>query len=279
MEKAALIRLTAFSGVLLVMAAWEVFFRRRVLSDVKARRWRHNLGIILLNNGILRLAAPLLPVAVAHFASVNGLGLFNAVDLSPVIAFIFALLILDLVIYLQHVMFHAVPNLWRLHMVHHADLDIDVTTGIRFHPVEILISTGIKNCAVLAFGIGPAAVVAFEVLLNATAMFNHGNVYMPAAVDRIIRAVIVTPDMHRVHHSVVIPETNSNFGFCLSWWDWLLGTYRAQPEAGHAKMTIGISHVRKPMAFGRLLAMPFTHAPGGYTINGVSGRNGQNRAG
>ena len=163
--------------------------------------------------------------------------------------------------------FHAIPNLWRLHMVHHADLDIDVTTGLRFHPIEILISTGIKNCAVLAFGVSPAAVVAFEVLLNATAMFNHANVYMPAIADRVIRSIIVTPDMHRVHHSVIIRETNSNFGFCLSWWDRLLGTYRAQPQAGHENVTIGISHVRHPLGFRQLLVMPFSHSPGAYPIN------------
>jgi sterol desaturase/sphingolipid hydroxylase (fatty acid hydroxylase superfamily) len=170
---------------------------------------------------------------------------------------------------LQHVTFHAVPALWRLHRVHHSDLDMDVTTGTRFHPVEILISTGIKCAAVAAVGAPAVAVLAFEVLLNATAMFNHANSGLPPALERWVRWLMVTPDMHRVHHSVVHSETSSNFGFNLPWWDRLFGTYRAQPAAGHAGMTIGIDAFRseRDLRLDRLLVQPFRDPAGGYPIN------------
>jgi sterol desaturase/sphingolipid hydroxylase (fatty acid hydroxylase superfamily) len=180
-----------------------------------------------------------------------------------------AVVLLDLAIYFQHVTFHAVPTLWRLHRVHHADLDVDVTTGTRFHPLEILISTAIKCAAVAAIGAPAVAVLAFEVLLNATAMFNHANAGLPPALERWVRRFVVTPDMHRVHHSVVYNESSSNFGFNLPWWDRLFGTYRAQPAAGHAGMTIGIDAFRSPadLRLDRLLVQPFRGTPGGYTIN------------
>ncbi len=178
-------------------------------------------------------------------------------------------LALDFVIYLQHVMFHAVPNLWRLHMMHHADLDIDVTTGTRFHPIEILLSMVIKMAAVVAIGPPVAAVFVFEVLLNGTAMFNHGNVKLPLALDRVLRLFVVTPDMHRVHHSVFPFETNSNFGFNMPWWDRLMGTYRPQPRLGHEGMTIGLNQFRDParLTLPRMLALPFVGPQGTYAIN------------
>lgn len=184
------------------------------------------------------------------------------------------MILLDLVIYLQHVMFHAVPALWRLHRMHHADLDFDVTTGARFHPVEIILSMAIKLAAVAALGASALAVLIFEVLLNATAMFNHGNVELPAALDRILRRFIVTPDMHRVHHSVVPSETNSNFGFNLPWWDRLLGTYREAPAAGQQGMTVGLEYFRDPaqLRLDRMLIQPLIAADDRAPINRRSAR-------
>jgi sterol desaturase/sphingolipid hydroxylase (fatty acid hydroxylase superfamily) len=202
-------------------------------------------------------------------AEARGWGLFNIVEAPFWLAFAASFLALDLAIYLQHVMFHAVPALWRLHRMHHADLEFDVTTGLRFHPVEILLSMGIKLAAVMALGPPAIAVLVFEVLLNATAMFNHGNVCLPTAMDRVLRWVVVTPDMHRVHHSILPSETNSNFGFNLPWWDRLLGTYRAQPRDGHEGMTIGIEQfrTRRDLRFDRMLIQPLRGPASGYPIN------------
>ena len=188
-------------------------------------RWISNLGITFLNPLLVRLLLPVLAVSMAAKAQERGWGLLNNFDLPYWLDIVVSIIVLDLFIYLQHVMFHAVPILWRLHMVHHADLDYDVTTGLRFHPIEIILSTGIKLSVVFTFGLQPAAVIIFEVLLNGAAMFNHGNIRLPLKFDRILRYLIVTPDMHRVHHSVIIRETNSNYGFNLPWWDRLFGTY------------------------------------------------------
>jgi sterol desaturase/sphingolipid hydroxylase (fatty acid hydroxylase superfamily) len=177
---------------------------------------------------------------------------------------------LDLAIYLQHVMFHAVPILWRLHMVHHADLDFDISTGLRFHTIEILLSMVIKLAAIIILGAPALAVVAFEVLLNATSMFNHANARLPRWLDRVLRLLVVTPEMHRVHHSVIAQETNSNFGFNLPWWDFLFGTYRDQPAAGHEGMTIGLVQFTDERQVDRLpgmLALPFVGDPGNYPVN------------
>jgi sterol desaturase/sphingolipid hydroxylase (fatty acid hydroxylase superfamily) len=206
---------------------------------------------------------------MAFFAHKNGWGLFHTVNIPYPMMVVVGVIMLDLVIYLQHLMFHAVPNLWRLHMIHHADLDYDLTTGLRFHPIEILISMGIKLTVVAALGPPVLAVIIFEILLNATSTFNHGNIYIPGALDRVLRLFVVTPDMHRVHHSVTIRETNSNFGFNLPWWDRLLGTYRAQPVAGHEGMTIGLSQFRDPerLTLAWMLALPFMGEAGNYAIN------------
>ena len=206
---------------------------------------------------------------MAALAQERGWGLFNNLELPAALAIVVSAIALDLLIYLQHVMFHAVPALWRLHRMHHADLDIDVTTGARFHPIEIVLSMLIKLAAVAVLGAPAVAVVIFEVLLNATAMFNHANLRLPEGVDRFLRLVVVTPDMHRVHHSIVPAETNSNFGFNLPWWDRLLGTYRAQPAAGHEAMTIGIEQFRTPkdLRLDRLLVQPFLGEVGDYPIN------------
>jgi sterol desaturase/sphingolipid hydroxylase (fatty acid hydroxylase superfamily) len=264
------IRIGCFLAVLMLMAAWEIRAPRRALTAGKPFRWASNLGLIFLNTAVLRIVIPITAVALATLAAANGWGLLNQVELPGWLETAAAVIALDLVIYLQHVMFHAVPALWRLHMVHHADLDFDVTTGLRFHTLEIILSMLIKLAAVLVLGPSALAVLVFEVLLNATSMFNHGNVRLTGRIDRLLRCFVVTPDMHRVHHSVAVRETNSNFGFNLPWWDYLLGTYRAQPVAGHQEMTIGIAHHRDEHRVDRLpgmLLLPFAGAVGDYPIN------------
>jgi sterol desaturase/sphingolipid hydroxylase (fatty acid hydroxylase superfamily) len=251
------IRLAGFFGVLLIMALWERMAPRKQRVDILGRRWKDNLGLVAADTLMVRLLIPVLPVSLAVAAAENGWGLLNYIDLPPPASWLITVMVLDFIVYIQHVLFHVLPLLWRLHKVHHSDLDIDVTTGIRFHPFEILISTGIKLVAVVAFGFPAGAVLLFEVLLNAASLFNHSNVYIPLGLDRMIRLLIVTPDMHRVHHSIIMKESDRNFGFSFSWWDRLFGTYQAQPSAGHDGMTIGLAGIRRPNSFFRLLAMPF----------------------
>jgi sterol desaturase/sphingolipid hydroxylase (fatty acid hydroxylase superfamily) len=251
------IRFVSFCVVLAAMAAWQYVLPRKRSVDFIFRRWMNNLGLAAAGTLILRIVLPVLPVSLAAIAGEKGWGIFHHLPLPASIQWIAAVVILDLIIYLQHFMFHKTPVLWRLHQVHHTDLDIDVTTGIRFHPVEIFISMVIKIGAVAAFGFPAGAVLLFEVLLNATSLFNHANIRLPLPADRVIRSFIVTPDMHRVHHSVVIKEFNSNFGFNLSWWDRIFKTYRAQPSVGHDKMAIGLAGFRQPVSFLRLLMLPF----------------------
>jgi sterol desaturase/sphingolipid hydroxylase (fatty acid hydroxylase superfamily) len=262
------VRMGAFGLVFGAMALWELLAPRRILAHARARRWPANLGIVVLDTLLVRLILPTAAVGLAVVAAERGWGLLNQLQLPVWLAFVLAVLALDLLIYVQHVLFHAVPALWRLHRMHHADLDFDVTTGARFHPVEILLSAGIKLAAVAALGPSALAVLVFEVLLNATAMFNHGNVRLPAGVDRWLRWIAVTPDMHRVHHSIATRETNRNFGFNLPWWDRLFGTYLAQPAAGHERMTIGISQFRDPaeLRLHRMLLQPFRDDAGGYPL-------------
>ncbi|MDY6971356.1 MAG: sterol desaturase family protein [Thermodesulfobacteriota bacterium] len=269
MNNEIVIRLSCFFGVFTLIAIWELISPRRVLVVSKTKRWFGNLSIVFLDSLLVRSFIPVLPVSMALIAQKNGWGLLNAFDIPYPVMVAVGVIILDLVIYLQHLMFHAVPNLWRLHMMHHADLDYDLTTGLRFHPIEIFISMGIKLAVVAALGPPPLAVIIFEILLNATATFNHGNIRMPEAIDRVLRLFVVTPDMHRVHHSVTIRETNCNFGFNLPWWDRLLGTYRPQPAAGHEGMTIGLSQFRNPkrLSLPWMLALPFVGTPGNYSIN------------
>lgn len=262
------VRMGAFGLVFGAMALWELFAPRRILAHARARRWPANLGIVVLDALLVRLIVPTAAVGLAVVAAERGWGLLNQLQVPAWLAFVLAVLALDLLIYVQHVLFHAVPALWRLHRMHHADLDFDVTTGARFHPVEILVSAGIKLAAVAALGPSALAVLIFEVLLNATAMFNHGNVRLPAGLDRWLRWIVVTPDMHRVHHSIAARETNRNFGFNLPWWDRLFGTYLAQPAAGHERMTIGISQFRDPaeLRLHRMLLQPFRDDAGGYPL-------------
>ncbi len=279
MGNEASIRLAAFLGIFVAVAVWEFVSPRRPLTTSKSMRWAGNLGVTLLNTLIVRGTFPVLAV---NFASNRtGMGLLNQFDDLPFpLAVAIGVLALDLIIFLQHVMFHTVPIFWRLHMMHHADLDIDVSTGLRFHPIEVMLSMGIKLLAVVLIGPPVLAVILFEIFLNGTSMFNHGNIRMPLKVDRLLRLVVVTPDMHRVHHSVVIKETNSNFGFNLPWWDWLFRTYRAQPAAGHDGMTIGLSQFRdrNKLTLPWLLALPFVGKPGVYPIiHGMKKSNGKKK--
>ena len=263
------LRLGVFLGVLAIMALWELLAPRRRRDIPRVIRWSNNLALVVIDTIVLRLTFPILAVGLAIMAQERGWGLFNIVEVPAWVAVLASVILLDLVIYLQHVMFHAVPALWRLHRMHHADLDFDVTTGLRFHPIEIVLSMGIKLAMVLVLGPPAVAVLIFEVLLNATAMFNHSNVRLPLGVDRVLRLVMVTPDMHRVHHSILPQETNSNFGFNLPWWDRLLGTYKAQPAAGHDAMTIGIEQFRTPRDqwLDRMLVQPVKGPASGYPIN------------
>ena len=270
MQHEPAIRLGFFLGIFAVMAGWEAFAPRRPLVVPKGRRWLSNLGLVALDTLVVRLLFPTAAVGVALFAEARGWGLLNYYRLPSPLAVALAVVIMDLVIYLQHVMVHAVPLLWRIHRVHHADLDYDVTTGARFHPIEIVLSMLIKFATILLLGPPVVAVVIFEVLLNGMAMFNHANVGLPRRLDRLLRWFIVTPDMHRVHHSVEDDEANSNFGFNLSWWDRLFGTYREQPRAGHRGMTIGIHRYRDPAVVDHLpgmLLLPFRGRITGYAIN------------
>ena len=262
------IRLAVFGGVFALMAIWELLRPRREQAIPRARRWPGNIGVVAIDTLLVRVLFPMTAVGLALTAEARGWGLFNALGLPAWIAVVGSVLILDLAIYLQHVLFHAVPRLWRLHRMHHADLEFDVTTGARFHPIEIVLSMTIKLAVVAALGAPALAVLIFEVLLNATAMFNHSNVRLPEGIDRVLRWLVVTPDMHRVHHSIVVRETNSNFGFNLPWWDRLFGTYRAQPAAGHERMTIGIETFRDPVEqrLDRMLTQPFRSGDGGYPI-------------
>lgn len=264
------IRLGFFFGIFAVMALWELAAPRRRLTQPKAVRWANNIGLVFFNSFLVRLVFPLAAVGMAVFAREQGWGVLNYFEVPYWLAVVAAVVVLDFFIWLQHVMVHAVPALWRLHRMHHADLDFDVTTGARFHPLEILLSILIKFAVVAVLGPPVLAVVVFEVLLNATSMFNHSNVRIAAGVDRVLRLFVVTPDMHRVHHSVEDDETNSNFGFNLPWWDRLFGTYRAQPRAGHEGMTIGIRTFRDGKWCSWLtgmLAMPFVGRITDYAIN------------
>ncbi len=262
-------RLSSFGAVFLGMAAWERIRPRRALREARKTRWVSNLGLAVLSAATIRGLLPLLPTVAAELADRKGWGLFHAVRIAAPWDVVLSMVALDLVVYLQHVLTHALPTLWRLHMVHHTDLDIDCTTGVRFHPMEIFLSGGLKTAAVFLLGAPVAAVLLFEILLNATALFSHANLHIPGSLDRTLRLFVVTPDMHRVHHSVIIRETHSNFGFCLPWWDRLFGTYQAQPRKGHLGMEIGLAQYRDAGSLGllRLLVLPVLGDPGRQPIN------------
>ena len=267
-----IVRVGAALCIFLALALWEVRAPRRAMLIGRGRRWPSNLGILVLDALLVRLLIPVAAVGVAVIAAQRGWGLLNITPWPAWLEALFGFLALDLAIYAQHVAFHKVPLLWRLHRMHHADLDIDVSTGVRFHPIEIILSMLIKIAVVILVGVPAVAVIAFEVVLNATSMFNHSNAAMPGWLDRIVRLLVVTPDMHRVHHSVLRHETDSNFGFNLPWWDRLFGTYRPQPEAGHDRMTIGlpIFRDRRELRLDRLITQPFRDDAGASaTLPGI----------
>jgi sterol desaturase/sphingolipid hydroxylase (fatty acid hydroxylase superfamily) len=254
------IRLSFFCGIFAFMAVWEMIAPRRSLSSPRGTRWFHNLTLTVLNSLIVRLFIPLTAIEFALYCRGHNWGIFNVSGTPEWAAGILSIVALDLTIYAQHVFFHRIPLLWRFHRMHHTDLDIDVTSGARFHPVEIIISMGIKMAIIIILGAPAWSVLMFEVLLNATSMFNHSNVFMNYRIDQFLRTFLVTPDMHRVHHSVIIQETNSNFGFNLPCWDRLFGTYRDQPASGHEAMTIGLANYRdrKWLTLPWMLAVPFS---------------------
>lgn len=259
MEREELYRLGIFLTLFGLLAIWEIITPRRKRVGSKPVRWFSNFTLVGMNTLLVPVIVPIVALTMAGLAGERGWGLLNNYELSYPVSVVLSVIVLDFVIYLQHIMFHAVPILWRLHRVHHSDVDLDVTSGTRFHLIEIVISMMIKVCAVALLGAPVLAVLIFEVLLNGTAMFNHANIRLPIAADRVLRLFVVTPDMHRIHHSVIKEELNTNFGFNLPWWDHLCGTYRAQPVQGHEGMTIGVDRFRSPRDQypDRLLVQPF----------------------
>jgi len=268
MNNELLIRLGFFFGILVVMFLWELIAPRRPLTTSKIIRWFSNLGLVLIDSIVVRLFFPTALAGIALLVQQRGWGLFNQFELPYLLKIIFSVLVLDFVIYLQHIVFHSVPLFWRLHMVHHTDMDIDVTTGVRFHPIEIILSMGIKMIVVVLIGAPAVAVLIFEIILNGTSMFNHGNVHYSQNIDSILRLLVVTPEMHRVHHSTIRWETNSNLGFNFPWWDRLFGTYRDQPAKGHLEMTIGLDQYKEPnkLTLPWLLVLPFIGKLGKYPM-------------
>lgn len=269
-ENEAILRLSFFAGVMLFMMLWEALAPKRVRVLPRMIRWTNNLALVALNTVVVRLLFPAAAVGVAAFAESQGWGFLNYYTFPPLVAIVGTVIFMDFIIYLQHVMVHAVPALWRLHRVHHADLDYDVTTGLRFHPIEIVLSMLIKFATIIVIGAPVVAVIIFEIILNAMAMFNHANIGLPKAIDTFLRWFVVTPDMHRVHHSVEDDEANSNFGFNLTWWDRLFGTYKLEPRTGHQSMIIGIHRFNMPKQVAWLpgmLVLPFKGKISSYAIN------------
>lgn len=274
------IRMAFFVGIFLAVALVELIVPRRALTTSKTSRWVGNIGIVVINTVVLRLLFPAGAVGISLWIGHQGWGIFNHVQWPFWLEVALTIVILDFVIYMQHVMFHAVPVLWRLHMMHHADLDYDLTTGTRFHPLEIIISLGIKAGAITVLGAPPVGVIIFEILLNGTAMFNHGNFFIPLGIDRFLRLLVVTPDMHRVHHSVFPNETNTNFGFNLPWWDRLCGTYKPQPTKGHEQMTIGLNQFRDAsrLTLPWMIVLPFIGKMGNYAIGKRGAKSSDDQA-
>ncbi|MCF8465830.1 MAG: sterol desaturase family protein [Sneathiella sp.] len=253
------IRLGFFLGTLCAVGLWETVAPKRRPSVSKVWRWTNNFAVTFFNTFLLRLLFPILAVGLAAIAAERGWGLLNLVDLPILVSIVIAVALQDMVVYWQHVIFHRFSILWQLHKMHHADVDYDVSTGARFHPIEIMLSMLLKLAVVLLLGPPVVAVIIFEILLSSVAMFNHANAGLPKGIDRILRLFVVTPDMHRVHHSVIRAEHNSNFGFNLPWWDYLFGTYMAEPSKGHDRMTVGLDEYqndRKQSMFW-MLALPF----------------------
>ena len=276
-ENEPYIRIALFFGVFAVMALWEWWAPRRQTSISRLLRWPNNLGIVVLNTLLARVVLPTTAVGLALHAEHAGWGLLNAYPQPAWLAIVASVVLLDLAIYLQHVLFHAVPLLWRLHRMHHADLHIDASTGLRFHTVEILLSFVLKFAVIAALGAPTVGVLIFEVLLSSTSIFNHANVRMLGSSDSYLRLFVVTPDMHRIHHSIHANETNSNFGFNLPWWDWIFGTYRQQPRDGHAEMVVGITQFRNEhdLRLDQMLIQPLRGATPTYPLNERTNQNAE----
>lgn len=274
------LRLTVFICVFAAVAIGEIAAPRRASAAGRAGRWFSNLCLMLVNTLMVRLVFATVPISMAVLARANGWGLLNALGAPPWLNVIAGVALLDLAAYLQHVMFHMLPPLWRLHLVHHADPDVDLTTGVRYHPLEAVAAVSIKLAAVSVIGPSPLAVIVFEIFQGAAALFIHGNVRLSAIADRVARYAAVTPDMHRVHHSVVVRETNSNFGLGFSWWDRMFGTYRDRPAAGHENMAIGLEQYRDREGFSlaRLFILPAIADPGRYDIAGHDPGSGEGGA-
>lgn len=277
-ENEAYIRLGSFLGLFALLTFWELSSPKRGLLELRRFRWISNIGLIVISSILVRFILPTAAVGVALVVEQNNLGFLNYFDLSFASRFVLAFILMDLSIYFQHVMFHALPLFWRFHRVHHSDLDCDISTGLRFHPFEIVISIIFKFIVIAAVGVPVITVVIFEVILNAASMFTHSNIKMPSSFERLLRWFIVTPDMHRIHHSIKENETNSNFGFFISLWDRLLGTYTAEPEGGHAKMVIGLSNFREPkwQNLRWLIYLPFVTQVNDYSINKRQRENKKN---
>ena len=269
-----IVRGAIFFAAFGLLAAAEALAPRRRRAFGRWRRWPSNLAIPVLGTLLVRVILPTTAVGAALIAEEQGWGLLHVVELPSWLAVLIAVLALDLAIYLQHVLFHAVPVFWRLHRMHHADLDVDVTTGARFHPVEILLSMGLKLGVIGALGALPLAVLVFEILLSTGSLFNHANLRLTPALDRVLRWLVVTPDMHRIHHSIDPAEANRNFGFTLPWWDRLCGTYRSEPRGGHHGMMLGIEEFRAPadLRLDRLLLQPFRRTPNPSAVSGRPNR-------
>ncbi len=261
-EHEAELRLSAFAALLLLLACAERAWPARGDARPAGRQFA-NLGLVLIDTALLRIAFPVLAVAFAVAVHTRGGGLFGALGWAPWIEIVIAVLLFDLAIYWQHRLLHVLPWLWPMHRVHHSDVAFDVTTGVRFHPLEIALSMGVKLALVAALGPHPAAVVLSELLLAAASLFTHTDIALPARLDRALRRVIVTPSMHRIHHSTIPAETNSNYGFNLSLWDRLFGSYRARSKRPQLQMPIGLSQWRDPSRLGlaALLLQPFRRAP------------------
>lgn len=262
------IRIGIFLTMFALLAGWEFWWPRRALSQAKRVRWLTNLSLVVVDALVLRLMGGIVAFAAAIYVQQHGWGWLNNVAWPYWLEFIIALALLDFALYLQHVASHYVPILWRLHRVHHTDLDIDLTTGVRFHPIEIGLSMLYKIMLVVALGVTPWAVLVFEIILNAASLFNHSNIYIPEKIDKRVRRFIITPDMHRVHHSTIVKETNSNFGFSISLWDRACGTYRKAPALGQLGMEIGLKEYRDPQRLGfvKLLLLPFHGTLGNYSL-------------
>jgi sterol desaturase/sphingolipid hydroxylase (fatty acid hydroxylase superfamily) len=265
------VRLYCFFAVFVLMAFWEQKASRRKEKIPRVLRWPNNLGLGFLNHIFIRVLFPGAALWTANLALQKGFGLFHWVEVPPTFSICLTVVLLDWVLYYQHRAFHAIPLLWKMHRMHHTDLEVDVTTGARFHTFETIVSLIIRSVAILVLGAPLAGVLLFELILNAAILINHSNIRIPALLEKWLRLVLVTPDMHRIHHSTIPTETNSNFGFIFSFWDRLLGTYRPQPQDGQEKMKLGLEflHDSKYLALWELLKIPFLDDDGHFAWNNL----------